>query len=191
MIKPKKTSKSLNKSKSDKKINKKNQEEILSIDSDIDSDYNYDTQNELPVDNDINELSNISDNDLITDTDINQDNQEIITSNSINYFTENIECNNHDYNKKNIIVDKDKRITDPYLTKYEYIRCLSERTKQIELGAKIMIKNANELQKIKTSKELADYEIKITKSCPLIIVRELPNNTEEHWDINELDILFN
>jgi DNA-directed RNA polymerase subunit K/omega len=86
------------------------------------------------------------------------------------------------------IVKKENRITLPILYKYEYVNALGTRAAQIANGAKIMIKNGEDLRKIKTSIEIAEEEIKL-RTCPLIIVRPLPNNKEEHWDINELELL--
>ena len=88
-----------------------------------------------------------------------------------------------------IIVSKEKRITKPILTRYEYINALGTRAAQIANGAKILIKNANEIKKVKSPVEIAEIEIRETRTCPLIVVRPLPNNKEEHWDINELDLL--
>lgn len=88
------------------------------------------------------------------------------------------------------VVNKEERLTDNFLSDYEYVRALSIRTKHIALGAKILLKNAEELRKHYTPKEIAILEIK-NKSCPLIIVRQVPNGNVEHWSINELDILFN
>lgn len=93
-------------------------------------------------------------------------------------------------NSKTIIND-DNRITKPILNRYEYINALSTRASQIATGAKIMIKNANELKKIKSPVEIADIEIRETRTCPFIIIRPLPNNMEEHWEINELELLPN
>lgn len=88
-----------------------------------------------------------------------------------------------------IIVSKDKRITRPILTRFEYVNALGTRASQIANGAKILIKNADEIKKIKSPVEIAEIEIRETRTCPLIIVRPLPNNKEEHWDINELELL--
>ena len=55
--------------------------------------------------------------------------------------------------------------------------------------AKILIKNADEIKKVKSPVEIAEIEIRETRTCPLIVVRPLPNNKEEHWDINELELL--
>ena len=83
-----------------------------------------------------------------------------------------------------VIVSKEKRITKPILTRYEYINALGTRAVQIANGAKILIKNADEIKKVKSP-----VEIRETRTCPLIVVRPLPNNKEEHWDINELELL--
>jgi len=156
-----------------------------------------DANEELLNDNDNNDNDSDSDND--SETEINSDDDNIDTELDDN-DDDNILKNNIDTDIKNkvetqtinnhhIIIDKNNRISRPYLTKYEYVRCLGERTQQITAGAKVMIKNADELLKFKTPEEIAKLEIK-EKCCPYIIIRPLPNNKEEHWDINELDILF-
>ena len=88
-----------------------------------------------------------------------------------------------------IVISKENRITKPILTRFEYVNALGTRAAQIANGAKILIKNAEELKKVKSAVEIADIEIRETRTCPLIIVRPLPNNKEEHWDINELELL--
>lgn len=90
---------------------------------------------------------------------------------------------------KIIIVKNSERITIPVLNKYEFVNALGTRASQIARGAKIMLANAEEIKKIKAPVEIAEIEILKTRSCPLIIVRPLPNNREEHWDINELELL--
>jgi len=79
------------------------------------------------------------------------------------------------------LVSKDERITKPYLTKYEYVRLLEDRSQQLTLGAKPMIKNCEHL----TPKEVAQLEIN-NNIIPLIIERVLPNNKKEQWYISEL-----
>ena len=142
-------------------------------------------------DNDSN-IDSDSDSDKET-TEINDDDKDddILTDNDTDLETETknkIEVIPVNYNHP-IVIDKKNRISRPYLTKYEYVRCLGERTQQITAGAKVMIKNADELLKFKSPEDIAKLEIK-EKCCPYIIIRPLPNNKEEHWDINELEILF-
>jgi DNA-directed RNA polymerase subunit K/omega len=85
-----------------------------------------------------------------------------------------------DINQKGII-PKEERITKPILTKYERVRLKGDRAKQITLGAKIMLKNVDDLN----PKEITDLEIK-NNIIPLIIERPLPNGEKERWYISEL-----
>lgn len=82
------------------------------------------------------------------------------------------------------VVNPEDRITKPILTKYERVRILSERRKQLVLGAKPMIK----IDKPISEKDIASFELK-SKVIPLIIVRTLPNGNIEHWKIDELEII--
>lgn len=79
------------------------------------------------------------------------------------------------------IISKDNRITKPFLTKYERVRLISDRTKQLLLGAKPMIKNVEHL----AEKEIAELELK-NNVMPLFIERPLPNGKKEIWHLNEL-----
>lgn len=82
------------------------------------------------------------------------------------------------------IVKPEDRITKPVLTKYERVRLLSERRKQLVLGAKPMIK----VDRSVSEKDIASLELK-AKVIPLIIIRTLPNGDIEHWKMDELDII--
>lgn len=97
--------------------------------------------------------------------------------------------NDNDNNKiVKRIVKNEERISDNFLSVYEYVRALSIRSKQIMTGSKIMLKGGEELRKKLKPVEISKLEIK-NKCCPLIVVREMPNGNIEHWDINELDLL--
>ena len=74
-----------------------------------------------------------------------------------------------------------ERITKPLLFKYERVRILGDRVKQLSSGAKPMIKNAQHLD----PRDIARLELK-HNVIPLIIKRTLPNNKIEYWKINEL-----
>lgn len=80
--------------------------------------------------------------------------------------------------------DPDKRITKNYMTIYERVRLLGERSKQLSLGAKPMIKGVENL----SPKDIAKLELQ-NKVMPLIIIRTLPNGVKEKWKINELEII--
>ena len=81
-------------------------------------------------------------------------------------------------------VEPDKRITKNYMTIYERVRLLGERSKQLSLGAKPMIKNVENLN----PKEVAKLELE-NKVMPLIVIRTLPNGLKEKWKVSELEII--
>jgi RNA polymerase Rpb6. len=82
----------------------------------------------------------------------------------------------------NVYVPNDKRITRPVLTKYERVRILGERARQLSLGAKPMIKGLINMD----PKDVARLELKL-KCVPLIIIRTLPTGKKERWRVNELE----
>ncbi len=95
-------------------------------------------------------------------------------------ITENVSVNH-------VIIPSSDRISINRMTKYEFVRLLGTRTKQLAMGAKPMIKNVQGL----SSKEIAILELK-NNTTPLIIKRPLPNKKYEIWKIDELqkDHLF-
>lgn len=150
------------------------------------------------------------------ETEINEDNEEEINEDSETEIETEIneegineeginegikedideEINEEDINEeinpgdnKKVIVSKENRISDGFISEYEYVRVLSIRSKQIMLGGKIMLNNGEELRKRLSPREIAEMEIK-GKCCPLIIVREMCNGTVERWSVNELELLY-
>lgn len=87
------------------------------------------------------------------------------------------------FGDETILVGKNIRVSKPVLTKYEFVRLLTDRTKQLAQGAKHMLKNTQEL----SSKEIAKLEIK-EGVIPLIIERPIPNSKSERWKVSELYI---
>ena len=81
-----------------------------------------------------------------------------------------------------IFVNGVERITNPRLTRYEMVRIIGERTKQLTMGAKPLVKNFQEL----SYEDIAIEELKHNMT-PFKIKRPLPNNKIEIWEINELD----
>jgi DNA-directed RNA polymerase subunit K/omega len=79
------------------------------------------------------------------------------------------------------IVPKNQRRTKPILFKYERVRILGDRTQQLTLGAKPMIKNTTGMD----PKSIALEEIN-QSVIPLKIGRPLPNGKKEIWYIHEL-----
>jgi DNA-directed RNA polymerase I, II, and III subunit RPABC2 len=95
-----------------------------------------------------------------------------------------IELNQED---KEIVSKKEDRITRPYLTKYERVKLICVRAKQIQLGAKPLIKNIDGL----LPERIAEEEIK-HKICPFFIIRKRPDGVKEVWHTKELklDLLY-
>lgn len=87
-----------------------------------------------------------------------------------------------DIEMENRLVEKHERITKPILSNFERVRILGERSQQLTLGAKPMIKNVTGLSSI----EITELEIK-ENIIPLIIERELPCGRRERWSIDELE----
>ncbi len=79
-------------------------------------------------------------------------------------------------------VPKENRISANRLTKYEMVRILGERTKQLTMGAKPLIKNYQSLSYDK----IAEEELKLNM-IPYKIKRPLPNGQFEIWTLDELN----
>jgi DNA-directed RNA polymerase I, II, and III subunit RPABC2 len=91
--------------------------------------------------------------------------------------------------KKSEKVEKEKRITLPFLTKFEKARILGTRAVQLSQGAKTQIKIKNYFDPVEINPiEIAKKELQ-AKIIPLIIRRHLPNGKYEDWSVNELVIL--
>lgn len=105
------------------------------------------------------------------------------------------ECLNHNYeeiaklsvvvkNSDGIIVDPIHR-TIPYLTKYERARVLGQRAKQLETGAKPLVKVP---ETIVDGYLIAELELR-EKKIPFIIRRPIPGGGCEYWSIKDLEIV--
>ena len=116
-----------------------------------------------------------------------------IIRNYVNSF--HPECMNHNYeeiaklsvvvkNSDGIIVDPLHR-TIPYLTKYERARVLGQRAKQIETGAKPLVKVP---ESIVDGYIIAELELR-EKKIPFIIRRPIPGGGCEYWSIKDLEII--
>ena len=79
-------------------------------------------------------------------------------------------------------VKNEDRISASKLTKYEMVRILGERTKQLTMGAKPLIKNYQGLP----YDRIAEEELKLNM-IPFIIRRPLPNGKYELWGLEELE----
>nr|CAG4641398.1 EOG090X0MJU [Eulimnadia texana] len=80
-------------------------------------------------------------------------------------------------------VQPSKRITTPYMTKYERARVLGTRALQIAMCAPVMVELEGETDPL----QIAMKELKQRK-IPIIIRRYLPDGSYEDWGIDELII---
>ena len=87
-----------------------------------------------------------------------------------------------DYNEREEQVTSTNRITMNRLTKYEKVRIIGIRAKQIMTGANILIKGIEN----KTPTEIAELELKYNM-VPFKIKRKLPNGKFEIWKLSELE----
>jgi DNA-directed RNA polymerase I, II, and III subunit RPABC2 len=143
-----------------------------------DDDYEYDLEEDEVLsdvideddidEDDINDLEHEPENETVCIMeDINDDevyyNIEIPTTTDVKYLSDT------------------ERISVNRLTKYEMVRILGERTKQITMGAKPLIKNATNL----TNEQIVNEEFK-NNMIPFKIKRPLPNGKFEIWNLDEL-----
>jgi len=154
------------KSKNNKKEDEDEYDYELEEEDDVISDIIDD--DELDEEDDINELENEQDNETYILEDVNDD--EIYYNIDIPTTTD-IKC----------LVGAD-RISLNRLTKYEMVRILGERTKQITMGAKPLIKNTKNL----TNEQIVNEEFK-NNMIPFKIKRPLPNGKFEIWTLDELN----
>ncbi len=153
-----------------KKDESDNENDIENEDEDEPLDEMSDELNDELNDDLDNEISSqYMTDDLINDKD-NLDTEYIEDSYNINHGISN-----------NEYLFGDDRISSNRLTKYELVRILGERVKQLIMGAKPMIKNYKEL----CYEEIAEHEL-INNIIPFKIKRPLPNGKFEIWSIDEL-----
>lgn len=142
------------------------------LDDDDDDDVNIDNEDE-GEDYDDNIENNPLENELLKENEVEDD------------CFYDLEPENTTTNLQNNEVLKKDRITMPFLTKYERVRVLGTRAKQISLGAKILVKDVD--LKTKTPIEIAKIELN-HGVIPFKIRRTLPNGKIEEWKISELVI---
>jgi DNA-directed RNA polymerase I, II, and III subunit RPABC2 len=183
------------------------------IDSESDNDDNSDTEKNVSVNKktslnkktkEIVKSKNVSN--LVIEDDDDEDDDDYddsylqkfdseITKNYVNEF--HPECMIHNYDEiakltivlrdnSNIIIDPLHK-TIPFLTKYERARILGQRAKQIETGARPLVKVP---ETIVDSYVIAELELQ-QKRIPFIIRRPIPNGGCEYWNLKDLEtILF-
>jgi len=173
----KKLNNKIDSTENDNNENDNENDEVESNDDEIIETDNL-SDNELDNDDD-NEYFEEEENKFINDTELLEDKEE--TENC--YFQyDNLIEEYEDLGPPTKVPDED-RITLNRLTKYEIVRILGARAKQISVGAKTLVKNIEGKSPI----EIALYELR-NKTIPFKIKRPMPNNTYEIWKIAELNI---
>ena len=144
--------------------------------------------------NQVSETENMFDNENLSDNisnndDVDSDAESQMTDFSCDYeeIVEGEEEGNIFELDDNYDMDKikrgDDRISLNRMSRYEMVRILGERVKQLTLGAKCFIKNKEDFD----YETLAMEELK-AGLIPFKIIRTLPNNVKEEWNIEELTI---
>ena len=111
-------------------------------------------------------------------TDFSCDYEEIVEGDN----DENIFELDDNYDSDNIRRGDDRKSLNR-MSRYEMVRIIGERIKQLTLGAKCFIKNKEDFD----YETLAMEELK-AKLIPFKIIRYLPNNIMEEWSIDELEL---
>jgi DNA-directed RNA polymerase I, II, and III subunit RPABC2 len=136
--------------------------------------YDDEEDNEDEIDNEIEDDDEIEDT-LNKEDENNLSDEEILIDNDVDLDFVLMETSD------NNIVSKENRISCNRLTRYEMVRILGERTKQLSMGAKPLIKNYSGLSYDK----IAEEELKLSM-IPFKIKRPLPNGFFEIWTLDEL-----
>jgi DNA-directed RNA polymerase I, II, and III subunit RPABC2 len=156
--------------------NEEQETEIEESDKDVETETETDADEKTNKDSD-NESKDDEDND-----DATKDKCYHKYSKKSNMDTD-IDYDEYFIKDEEITINKTGKLTKPYLTKYERVRILGDRSRQLAQGAKPMIKNTTGL----SHKEVALLELK-NKVIPLIIERPIPNVGVEKWKLSELEI---
>ncbi len=153
-------------------ISENNESVTESIYDDIDEEEIIDDDDDIEADMDAEEEEDADNPECIIEKAIEDDNE---------YF-DNIHESEIKEDVEEKVVSKNERISFNRLTKYEMVRILGERTKQLKLGAKPMVKNYKTLP----YEKIAEEELKLNM-IPFKIKRPLPNGKVEIWTLDELE----
>jgi DNA-directed RNA polymerase subunit K/omega len=168
----KQTKKKINKEESDDEIS----ETMEETDDIIDEEDNFQENDEFEEDDGYNDIEELEEPEIFNGCALDkiiEDEIDDIDNNDNSEIEEVIV-------EDKLLKDKD-RISANRLTKYEMVRILGERTKQLTMGAKPLIKNYEGLNYDKISEE----ELKLNM-IPYKIKRTLPNGKYEIWTLDEL-----
>jgi len=160
--------------KTKKKVTKEESDDDISEENDdiLDEENTFD-ETETFEDTDYNEIEELEETDTNNDCIL----EKVIEDEIYDGYNSEIK---EVISEDNLLKDKN-RISVNRLTKYEMVRILGERTKQLTMGAKPLIKNYEGLNYDK----IAEEELKLNM-IPYKIKRILPNGKYEFWTLDEL-----
>jgi DNA-directed RNA polymerase subunit K/omega len=174
------------KHKKKKKNNKNNNSKDIDQNEDIEEKNEDEDVDDEDVDDDVDDEDDEDDENEDEDEDKEDDKDTLDTTNKCysKYAKDKGDLDLDEYLKDDdIVITKKGRVGKPILFKYEKVRLLSDRSRQLAEGAKPMIKDTVGL----SHKEIALIELK-NKLIPLIIERPIPNSGFERWKLSELEI---
>ena len=167
---------------------KKDTDQDLSIIDETTENDNIDSEEELNDDEEEEINDNEEEDEISSEADIKSVDKEIcIYDNAPNEKNSDSEEDDvlvfdDENSQENMeFVEADRRKTPKKLFNYEKVRLLGDRTKQLTLGAKPMIKNTQNMD----AKDIALLELS-ENLIPLILIRELPSGKKEKWYMHEL-----
>ena len=158
-----------------------------------DSEDELDDENINTEINDDDEIEEVDEDEEDNDDEDDEDDKKLITdTDNVCNIDEIIDDDNEYFDNNEGVevpseqgieyLSKENRISVNRLTKYEMVRILGERTKQLTMGAKPLIKNYQHL----SYDRIAEEEF-IRNVIPYKIKRPLPNGKYEIWTLDELN----
>ena len=149
---------------------------------------------QVESDDELSEVIDETEDNLIDDEEFMEENDEELNEDEDLYdcaIEKMIDDDNDEINdfenseieniKEQKLLTNNERISSNRLSKYEMVRILGERTKQLTMGAKPLLKNYESLSYDK----IAEEELKLNM-VPFKIKRNLPNGKYEIWLLEEL-----
>jgi DNA-directed RNA polymerase subunit K/omega len=171
----KNTKKKVNKEESDDE-NLEINDDIIEENDDIIEEDDILEENDDFEEEDYNEVTELEETETFADCILDK-----VIEDEIYDIDNNDDSEIEEINSENKILKGKDRISANRLTKYEMVRILGERTKQLTMGSKPLIKNYEGLNYDK----IAEEELKLNM-IPYKIKRPLPNGKYEFWSLDEL-----
>jgi DNA-directed RNA polymerase subunit K/omega len=156
---------------SSKKVSKKEDSDNEYENDEVEQNEETDEVEELDEDE---ELDESDDEEELVEGEVEEDEEEDDTIDNNEEVEVSIEASAE-------FISKENRVSANRLTKYEMVRILGERIKQLNMGAKPLIKNHQGLSYDK----IAEEEFK-KNMIPFKLKRPLPNGKFEIWTLDEL-----